>query len=133
MKDKPQLSLPMGQSVINSMRDRLGRSSVDSRYAKLSNHQKTILLLAASINPNLHIEVPFSEFSREQREDIRRALIDINDLGSRFSGLGLSKEQFQSRSITQIRSAQNDESSELEDINQLIAKLMREMKTQNKY
>ena len=117
----------VAQNTISSMRERLGRSSIASRYAKLTKPQKLILLLAASINPNLYLDASFEEFNRQQREELRQAIINIQALSVDLSSVILTKDEFQKR--TKFKSSEHHLSpeEELEDINKLINNLMQEL------
>ena len=88
-----ECELPIAELAIRSMRSKLGRSGIASHYDKLSKDQKLVLLYCAGINANLLWDYRFEQFSRNQRNEIRHAIIEITNLAHAFEGINLSKEQ----------------------------------------
>lgn len=83
-----------GLNAIATMRAALGKTSAASKFDRLSQQQKVILLTAARLRPSLYINRPLMTLTTDEREAIRQALISLVDLGRAFAAVPLSRDQF---------------------------------------
>lgn len=83
-----------GLNAIATMRAALGKTSAASKFDRLSQQQKAILLTAARLRPSLYINRPLMTLTTDEREAIRQALISLVDLGRAFAAVPLSRDQF---------------------------------------
>lgn len=83
-----------GLNAIAAMRAALGKTSAASKFDRLSQQQKVILLTAARLRPSLYINRPLMTLSDDEREAVRHALISLVDLGKAFGCVPLSRDQF---------------------------------------
>lgn len=83
-----------GLNAIAEMRAALGKTSAASKFDRLSQQQKVILLTAARLRPSIYINRPLMTLTTDEREAIRHALISLVDLGRAFAAVPLSRDQF---------------------------------------
>lgn len=83
-----------GLNAIAEMRAALGKTSAASKFDRLSQQQKVILLIAARLRPSQYINRPLMTLTTNEREAIRHALISLVDLGRAFAAVPLSRDQF---------------------------------------
>ena len=83
-----------GLNAIAAMRAALGKTSAASKFDRLSQQQKAILLTAARLRPSQYINRPLMTLTTDEREAIRHALISLVDLGRAFAAVPLSRDQF---------------------------------------
>jgi len=84
----------IGLNAIAEMRAALGKTSAASKFDRLSQQQKVILLIAARLRPSQYINRPLMTLTTNEREAIRHALISLVDLGRAFAAVPLSRDQF---------------------------------------
>lgn len=89
-----------GLNAIAAMRAALGKTSAASKFDRLSQQQKAILLTAARLRPSQYINKPLMTLTTDEREAIRHALISLVDLGRAFAAVPLSRDQFIAPKIT---------------------------------
>ena len=130
---------PAGQLAINAMRQQLGKSSAASRYSKLSDQQKAMILFGARLKPSEHIHTSLDKFSHEEKERIRKSILALCELSRSFSNIPLGKADFKAERKTQLRTVETESISiganeekhvddELSEVNRLVADLSAEMK-----
>lgn len=131
-----------GLNAIAAMRAALGKTSAASKFDRLSQQQKVILLTAARLRPSLYINRPLMTLTIDEREAIRHALISLVDLGRAFAAVPLSRDQFIAPKITMpmasTRPAQQapqreDVNSGFDEISRLAAELATEITELDKH
>lgn len=83
-----------GLHAIAAMRAALGKTSAASKFDRLSQQQKAILLTAARLRPSQYINKPLMTLTDDEREAVRQALLSLVELGKAFACVPLSREQF---------------------------------------
>ncbi len=122
---------PSSRESINAIRAQLGRSSAASRYAKLTDQQKCIVLYGAKLKPAEHLRTPFELFDTDQREQMRQSLMALCDLTQQFSGVSFDRDQFKpvktaKPKVVKLKPKVKPEDN-LQDMNLLIAELTGDM------
>lgn len=104
------------ENALAQMRALLGRSGVESRWAQMDVRQRWAVCVAAGINPRLAAEQPLAEFSRDEREQLRSAIVLLLSLGEIWgAGLDsgewrrLGRQQGQQRPEAQEEQRQRDD------------------------
>ncbi|PKG57999.1 hypothetical protein [Shewanella sp. GutDb-MelDb] len=82
---------------VDSLRDLLDRSCVASRYGKLSDQQKAMILFGAKLKPSSHINTPLDSMTLNEREQIRQSIIALCDISNTFGRAMLSRDRFELR------------------------------------
>ena len=127
--------LPAGQMAINAMREQLGKSSAESRYSKLSDQQKAMILFGARLKPSEHIHNSLDKFSHEEKERIRKSILALCELSRYFFNIPLGKADFKAERKAKLKTVepvsievnQEKEVDELSEVNRLVADLRAEM------
>ena len=124
-----------GLNAIAAMRQMLGKTSAASKFDRLTQQQKAILLTAARLRPSLYINKPLMTLTDDEREAVRHALISLVDLGKAFSCVPLSREQFiKPRALAPVaqrnaeRTTKTAMNNEFDDISRLAAELAADLK-----
>ncbi|MFT5788038.1 MAG: hypothetical protein ACI8SJ_000133 [Shewanella sp.] len=82
---------------VDSLRDLLDRSCVASRYGKLSDQQKAMILFGAKLKPSSHINTPLDSMTIDEREQIRQSIIALCNISNTFGRAMLSRDRFELR------------------------------------
>lgn len=82
---------------VDLLRDLLDRSSVASRYGKLSDQQKAMILYGAKLKPSTHIKIPLDSMTVDERELIRQSIMALCDISNTFGRAMLSRDRFDLR------------------------------------
>ena len=82
---------------VDHLRELLDRSCVASRYSKLSDQQKAMILFGAKLKPSTHINTPLDSMTVDEREQIRQSVIALCDISSTFGKAMLSRDRFNMR------------------------------------
>ncbi|MEL4300043.1 hypothetical protein ACE02Z_00285 [Shewanella xiamenensis] len=128
-----------GLNAIAAMRAALGKTSAASKFDRLSQQQKAILLTAARLRPSQYINKPLMTLTTDEREAIRHALISLVDLGRAFAAVPLSRDQFIAPKITMPMASpkqapQREEvNSGFDEISRLAAELASEITELDKH
>lgn len=80
------------ENALAQMRALLGRSGVESRWAQMDARQRRAVCVTAEINPRL-AEQPLAEFSSDEREQLRSAIVLLLGLGEIW-GTGLDRGEW---------------------------------------
>lgn len=133
-----------GLNAIAAMRAALGKTSAASKFDRLTQQQKAILLTAARLRPSQYINRPLMTLTTDEREAIRHALISLVDLGRAFAAVPLSRDQFIAPKITmpiysqkagqqQAAPQREDVNSGFDEISRLAAELATEITELDKH
>ena len=82
---------------VDSLRELLDRSCVASRYSKLSDQQKAMILYGAKLKPSTHIHTPLDSMTVDEREQIRQSIIALCDVSNIFGRIMLTRDRFEHR------------------------------------
>jgi len=82
---------------VDHLRELLDRSCVASRYGKLSDQQKAMILFGAKLKPSTHINTPLDSMTVDEREQIRQSVIALCDISNTFGKAMLSRDRFNMR------------------------------------
>jgi len=82
---------------VDHLRELLDRSCVASRYGKLSDQQKAMILYGAKLKPSTHINTPLDSMTVDEREQIRQSVIALCDISNTFGKTLLSRDRFNMR------------------------------------
>lgn len=80
------------ENALAQMRALLGRSGVESRWAQMDARQRRAVCVTAEISPRLAGQ-PLVEFSNEEREQLRSAIVLLLGLGEIW-GAGLDSSEW---------------------------------------
>ncbi|MEZ9198559.1 hypothetical protein [Shewanella sp. 10N.286.54.B9] len=95
------------QHGVDALRDLLDRSCVASRYSKLSDQQKAMILYGAKLKPSTHINIPLDKMTACEREQIRLSIIALCEINNTFGRAMLSRDRFNMRPKLTNRSRTN--------------------------
>lgn len=96
------------ENALAQMRALLGRSGVESRWAQMDVRQRWAVCVAAGINPRHAAEQPLVEFSRDEREQLRSAIVLLLGLGEIW-GAGLDSGEWRRLGRQQRAEAQTEQ------------------------
>lgn len=82
---------------VDSLRALLDRSCVASRYGKLSDQQKCMILYGAKLKPSTHLKTPLDCMTVDEREQIRQSIMALFDITNTFGKAMLSRDRFNMR------------------------------------
>ncbi|QDO82395.1 hypothetical protein FM037_02985 [Shewanella psychropiezotolerans] len=82
---------------LDSLRELLDRSCVASRYGKLSDQQKAMILYGAKLKPRTYIHTPLDSMTVDEREQIRQSIIALCDISNIFGRIMLTRDRFDHR------------------------------------
>jgi hypothetical protein len=83
-----------GHTALRNIRDMIGRSGPASHYNRLDLRARAAICYTAKLRPSDYANKSLDEMTLDEREAIRRAIIEIKAIANQFSGMDLDRANF---------------------------------------
>lgn len=83
-----------GHAALQNIREMIGRSGPASHYNRLDLRARSAICYTAKLRPSDYANKNLDEMTLDEREAIRRAIIEIKAIANQFSGMDLDRSNF---------------------------------------